>query len=83
MLFFSTVEPRCLEVPRTYNPSSSHPNFEASESGFFNVFIEIKVVIKRIFAVIQHYTIVYVFYAVKIQRNNVFLFICVYILLLN
>ena len=39
-VFLNTVEPRCLEVPGTYNPSSSHLNFEAPESGFLNVFIE-------------------------------------------
>jgi len=27
--------------PGLYNPSSSHPNFEAPERGFLNVFIEI------------------------------------------
>jgi len=37
----NTVEPRLLEVHGTYNPSSSHPNFVAPESGFVNVFIVI------------------------------------------
>ena len=40
-LTISPDEPRCLEVPGTYNPSSSHPNVEAPESDFLNVFIQI------------------------------------------
>jgi len=36
-----TIELRLLKVPGTYSPSSSHPKFEAPESGFLNVFIEI------------------------------------------
>ena len=35
----NTVEPWLLEVPGTYDPSSSHPNFEAPESGFLNVYV--------------------------------------------
>ena len=75
-----TVEPRCLEVPGSYNPSSSHPNFEASESGFLNVCIEIYVVMK-IANMRSHNTIlyiVYVFYADKIQtKKYCLLFICI------
>jgi len=74
VVFFTslnTVEPRCLEVPGTYNLSSSHPNFEAPESVFseclyWNIICH-KNANMRSYNTIQ---LCMYFYAVKIQTKT-------------